>query len=387
MKSKAFLSMGILTVIVLIGIIMLIMIPLVSVMSFQRSETKRALYYTKKLQDGINSVCDNGNEKEIQIRIDQQIPNKLIRGVYITKNGDPDNIIYYEYTEPGTAYAWENYYKEYPKHLLFINFNSSNNGNIENYKKKLESFIGNETVTANDTIRELNNNRPLLMEETSLKLFYPVITNIEESEENKNYFIPVKGLLGNVKYYIINVSEMEDPMMYKYEFCRNNSLCLKTNNGIYAFPLDDNCDKISDILVKIDASNPTFTSAPMHEIIASPCISNVKINKVNCNCNIIGKKYEIDEKKLKFIGYKKLCTIDNKGSEKCILLTLTPDDTKDGIFCTQTKATNINLNHWRIFQSCNPIHSGTNSTIILKDTFSNHACNSKNYFRWPTHSS
>ena len=304
----------------------------------QRTSTKRAIYYTNKLRNTIDNVCKNGGTKTIPFNIQQKIPNKLMKGAYITMQGDPEIVIYYEAFHPGTGYSWEGYYGELPKNLLFIYFNSSSS---EVGEDKMKLFEKNALLNANETLKSMG-------VKTSLNMFYPIFVNIE----NREKWIPVKSL-GKIKYYIKNITSQHDPLIYKYEFCMNNSICLKTNKNIYAFPL--NCDVNGSIITGNNLGNLNEYNIPFE--LVSPCDGSLEILKTPCTCRIY-KKYTLEGDKLKYIGNYTSCIKDDNGDRTCIMVETT--NTKG--FCTQYPCTS------NCFEANFPIEKD-NFTIVRYDTF------------------
>lgn len=337
--NKGFLSIGPLTLIVVIGIIMLLLIPLYSIIGSQRSSTKRALYYTQKLRDSIDYVCEHSNKKDIQFNVYQGIPNKLIRGAYITSQGDPDYVIYYEAFKPGTGYSWEGYYGELPKNILFIYLNTTSN----------DAFV--MKAFERQAIRQANETLKIMGIKTSLPMFYPVFANIEDEPK----WIPVKQL-GKIKYYMKNITSTEDKMIYKYKFCMNNSICLKTKSEIYAFPLKKCNINGSIIEGHIDnIANLNTYVIPLG--LASPCKGEISISKVSCSCKTY-KKYIMNGDKIKFSGNYSVCNYDDSGDRTCIMI----DTSNAKGFCMQHTCTS------NCFEANFPIEKD-NFTIVRYDTF------------------
>ena len=341
---RGFLSVGPLTVIVVIGIVMLMILPFYAIMASQRSSTRRAIYYTSKLRDAIDKVCEGSGTEKITFNIDQNMPSGLMKGVYITTQGDPDVVVYYEAFHPGTGYSWEGYYGELPKNILFIYVNSTNDEFDKSYVK---DFIERTEREANETLKSLG-------VRTAIPMFYPVVANVQDSN-----WKAVKQF-GRVKYYIKNASDSQDRMIYKYEFCMNNSICMKTKNAIYAFPLK--CDFNGSVLFyrkkKISAiSHITY----INELaLASPCKGEVSVYSAKCSCNV-HKKYIVDHDKVKYAGNYTTCEKDDNGDRTCIIV----DVSNTNGFCTQMKC-----NSRGCFATRPPIIK-SNYTIMRYDTFTN----------------
>ncbi len=348
---KGFLSIGPLTVIIVIGIIILLLMPLYFMISYRYSETKRAIYYTSKLRDAIDSAC-SGGQKEITFNVQQKLPGSIMNGAYITSNGDPEFVIYYESFKPGTGYSWEWYYGELPENLLFIYLNTSskNPAVMPSYEKKV-------IKEANDTLDKSVPNRE----------FYPIIVNVEEGN-----WTPVKSL-GRIKYYTKKLQGNEDKMMYKYKFCMNNSICLKTKNYVYAFPLK--CDLNGSIILSSPISSPYPGGPDAYYTplsIASPCSGTFSIYASKCSCKVY-KKYKKDDNGLHYIGNYTICNQDDAGKFKCIVVE--EGDVKG--FCSQTPGSANLIN------AILPVH-GENYTIVRYDAFTNQSDpNAMLYTRWP----
>ncbi len=337
--NRGFLSVGPLTVIVIIGIVILMILPFYAIMASQRSSTRRAIYYTSKLRDAIDSVCEGSSAKTITFNIDQNMPNDLLKGAYITTRGDPDVVVYYEAFHPGTGYSWEGYYGELPKNILFVYVNSTND---EFDKSYIKDFIERSEHEANETLKSLN-------VRTAIPMFYPVVANVQDSN-----WKAVKQF-GRVKYYIKNATESQDRMIYKYEFCMNNSICMKTKNAIYAFPLK--CDFNGSVLFDTDQG---ATGEYYGELsLASPCKGEVTVYSAKCSCEV-HKKYIINNSKIEYIGNYTTCEKDDNGDRTCIIV----DITNANGFCEQLPCqSNCLLAQLPIVEN--------NYTIMRYDTFAN----------------
>lgn len=225
----------------------------------------------EKLKSAIEEAClDENNEITILFSMPQNTPAfsllfSVLPAWIIKSSGDPNYVLYYESFPPGEAIGWEAYH----------NFNNRLISPLpDGYEGKIVEDVKNY---ARDVYIEFKNRNPnsvvdaVLINNIILNDKYRSdfivnkngdLTNeiFETSSETKNE--PSKGFFGYGKWEgnfykfqnYVGLSTIEKTLI-KYQPCGENSLCLKTRNGIYRFPLEMCKGKIKNIQLIYDSRN------------------------------------------------------------------------------------------------------------------------------------
>lgn len=217
------------------------------------------------LQNAINNVCAEKESYNLSLSLPQTSIPKLfginfLSGIYIHELGDPDYLLYYESFPFGEGIGWEVYIKELPRRI-FIPIDDSfmltadskkkflNKKKIQQLKMIIENKFPNEDVEIvipNIIIDDIFSPNPLNQ----------ILGEEEEMSETEKAIFG-KKLLGNwindyvYKFKRLNEFSPIEKTLIKYRPCGDNSLCLKTPNNIYKFPIT--CKGIDYIQLQYDA--------------------------------------------------------------------------------------------------------------------------------------
>ncbi|GEM_PF-4680844 len=233
------------------------------------------------LRSSINKVCSTQQSTEIEgFELPQNIPPdfggllSIVPQTYIQSNGDPTYVLYYENFPAGEAIGWEVYTN--PNIRLITPYSSLSDVIRNNYLKDLDGLTIKEAADVLDRYQKVvytlyNNNNPRGFEIDRSNLgagFVPkgtdILGNIVFSNIALSDSVPQeslqggqeapdslgiqgdigswqnKGLDDSYKFYQFNAYQLlptVNKTLPKYRSCGAGNLCLKTSEGVYAFPL------------------------------------------------------------------------------------------------------------------------------------------------------
>jgi hypothetical protein len=293
----------------------------------------------QNLASKMNEACLTGKTVTLSdFSMPQPKPSKMFGAIDIlikmalNLGGDPQYVLYYESFPPGEAIGWETYQNMNYRVVAPIDDNS-----ITDLKRGLTlsdsyKFIIKVGKDATDKTKEIEASLP---EDQRSEVVAPevVIPNIildnEQMSgkvmEEKPYNFP--GTLGqwefnngnNEDYYQFNQYGTLGVLyksLVKYRACGANSLCMKTREGVYKFPLNYCAGKIQ--MVQLMYKNTNNRGDKISDFYAaSPCsfpadASKLDIEVTKCSCSKI-LKYPLYEynSETKLLQVKK----DENGNE------------------------------------------------------------------------
>lgn len=270
------------------------------------------------LASAMNLACQQGSST-VSINIQQaNLLKSLSSGVigifasgsvhttYVNMFADPDFLLYYESYPIGEDLVWT-IYTDLPARS-YIGFNQ-----------------GDNLVDFNHTSSEVENQiKDLLEQETEEKNIYvkAINTLIPEKygEWDKNFF-----RFNN--YMGLPLDEKSD---LKYYTCGENSLCLKTHKGIYAYPLDECNIDFVQMNVNEDLLGKTVDDQERVFGLFGPCKARLEIktgvgDECTCNQKAEYSLYNVSNNKATKIGENTYCynAIDRSNDNdevKCLIV-------------------------------------------------------------------
>ncbi len=221
-----------------------------------------AILNTELLRSKMNEACLNGQATMSKFSLQQPKPNNML-GAFdvlprfsINTGGDPQYVLYYESFPPGEAVGWE-FYHNFPDRFV-VAFNARNYPEMQG---KLETIGSSITGSDVDTFIRLMKNyeESIRIEGSSYSEKNTLVSNVIlnpymnviPTEDAKPAVELMKGVndtgnLGapsetNRDFFefssYVSLSKQEQTYI-KYRSCGPYSLCLKTREGVYSFPLE-----------------------------------------------------------------------------------------------------------------------------------------------------
>jgi hypothetical protein len=261
---------GIKIVFLLLGILLLISILMSKIDPYKQI----AYSNVQQLKAAMNEACFiPGKPVEVSFQLPQNTPmlSSLLTFApkWITRtSGDPNYVIYYEMFPPGEAIGWEAYHEFQNKVIIYTN----DPNNVKN--KKLQ--ILNEYAANNRPLDGIMLGNVLLDGRYDIALYdknsenkndQSIAGNIEQNsgsigstDNKKKSKWPGSWKEGNIdKYDVFSFSNYLGMSNFqrtaiKYQACGVNSLCLKTRDGVYRFPLEQ-CKDIKYVGLSYDDRN------------------------------------------------------------------------------------------------------------------------------------
>ncbi len=250
--------------VVMIGIMFLIAGLLLFYGILDAAPNQLAFASTQRLASAIKEACITGNEVPIEFSMQQgkpllknfgPIPLRLFSQKKIREFGDPDFVLYYEMFPPGEGIAWEVHHEFETRGVVAIPDNYEGKGSED-----LKDYIDNaktEIVSRHPEIE--NQDVPVVL--SNIVLTPDIDTKTGEvilEKESQGFFgfgeWVTPGISGSDSIFRFrNYQNLErmDKTFVKYMSCGENSLCLKTPEGVFAFPLNE-CQGIQTIQYKFD---------------------------------------------------------------------------------------------------------------------------------------
>jgi hypothetical protein len=276
---------------------------------------------TFELARAIDKACFTGEEQVIEnFVLPQHILGDtggkiatFIPQMKISSVGDPNYVIYYEMFPPGEALSWEVYMRSMG-HRGITYIDEGSTVPLENLKEfseknkeKYEIFIKGVLAEFKRQADEEGFDSSEIAEEISKKGYLDLSGIITAN------IILEKGLDVQAGEYIENPDPLStigdwgdqrtggvttpffkfsnyvgapifNKSIVKYSACGDNSLCMKTTDGVLVFPLN-NCKNIDYIMLDKNEGNTDEKYQDKSEFyLASPCkAERVKISMAQCN--------------------------------------------------------------------------------------------------------
>jgi len=229
----------------------------------------------EKLRSAINEACFTGGTVKLSFEMPQNAPSGFVSSMFtiipswvMRTGGDPNYVLYYESFPPGEAIGWEvlhNYVEnrlivplpENKEGLTFEEVKNYAKGVFDEFKLRAPDAVVDAVVINNiildDTYRSdfvISRETKITTSTTADELF--IAGRTEEGDEKRGFFGYGKWEGDTYKFTnYLGLSPLEKTMI-KYQPCGAHSLCLKTRNGVYKFPLDM-CQDIKKIDLIYDA--------------------------------------------------------------------------------------------------------------------------------------
>jgi hypothetical protein len=226
---------------------------------------------TEKLRSAMNEACVTGSTVKLgTFEMSQNIPAAswlltVLPRWLIRNSGDPNYIIYYEAFPPGEAAGWEVYHPLNNRLVVNLpdNFDTTNSKNGNSVRQYVNS-VRSEYMTAhpNDIIDAIVVGNIVLSGDFRNDFIYSTAQSSSSSEptggpvsapttsgekffgygkwkftDRKDDSLPAGGANQFKFTNYMGLTNLEKTLI-KYQTCGVNSLCLKTRNAVYTYPLD-----------------------------------------------------------------------------------------------------------------------------------------------------
>lgn len=258
-----------------------------------------------ELAGKIDDVCLTGEPREVKkFSLPQKERAEQITAAqeFIVKiSGDPEYVLYYEAFPPGEALGWELYHRDFGYRLMVPykgpDIDMEKNPDelftfVEDAKKKASAFRKDEELKENADMQEKLGKKSLGAVVTNIILngkldFFtgkPVAEGKTEWGEWKDFGANAESF--GVSNYA-GVGNFEKTAI-KHMICEDNSLCLKTRQGVVAYKLPNCAANGFDFIVlkgkmrEIPGAPSKGGEMPAFQI-ASPCTGDLKISVLE-NC-------------------------------------------------------------------------------------------------------
>lgn len=244
----------------------------------------------EKLRSTFNEVCYKNNAEAVKVSFEMpqntpMLPNifTVIPAWIIKSSGDPNYVLYYESFPPGEANGWEVYHSFENRLLTYLPDNLEGLSAMEVEEKAREAvkkFSENnknqplEAVVFTNILLSDKYRSDFIIKQTKME---NVKTGSEDSESQgiaqEVEFVkggeektdPSQGYFGYGKWQgnffkfnnYASLSALEKTLI-KYQLCGADSLCLKTREGIYTYPMEM-CKNIKGVQLVYDARNRGVT--------------------------------------------------------------------------------------------------------------------------------
>lgn len=221
-----------------------------------------AILNTELLRSKMNEACLNGQATMDKFSLQQPKPNNML-GAFdvlprfaINTGGDPQYVLYYEAFPPGEAIGWELYHN-FPDRFVgafdariypelqgkletvgsritgtdadtFIRLMKSYE---ESVRSEGNSFSDKNTLVSNVILNPYMNAIPT-------ENAKPAIELTKSSENTGNLGAPSESKRDFFEFSSYASLSKQDQTYIKYRPCGPYSLCLKTREGVYSFPLE-----------------------------------------------------------------------------------------------------------------------------------------------------
>ena len=274
----------------LLGIVLLISILMSTINPYDQT----AFANVEKLRAAMNNVCLTGNDISMSFDLPQNTPTftsvLTVMPIWIIRtNGDPNYVLYYESFPPGDATGWEIYHGMQNRLIGPLpdgyGGGDKNSNNVLDYVKNLKDAWNSRVATADIPSKDLEGiiiNNIVLGGERSDYYFGQSTQAISAGSGNNGGASGGAGggtsfdsppltygdwrqkdsngnpQTGDNEFVLKNYKGLTsfEKTSIKYEPCGSNSLCLKTRDGVYRFPLEQ-CknERIKYVEMVYDARN------------------------------------------------------------------------------------------------------------------------------------
>lgn len=275
-NRKGFVELKLQLVLQVIVVLIFIVLFANIIRGFGYPHRQTAFANIELLRSSMNKACATGNPVEIDgFELPQNIPPdfgglvSIVPKMWTRTNGDPTYVLYYENFPPGEAIGWEAYIET---NFRFITpYSTLNNIILNNYLKDLDGLAIKEAAEVLDRYRntvykKYESSGQVASTSFDAIVFSNIVLSNNIPQENvQGQEVPdslgIQGDIGNwenkdlgdsYKFYRFNAYQLLPTInktLVKYRSCGAGNLCLKTSDGVYAFPLTG-CKK-SDGSLKI----------------------------------------------------------------------------------------------------------------------------------------
>ncbi|MBI5332858.1 MAG: hypothetical protein HZB65_04750, partial [Candidatus Aenigmarchaeota archaeon] len=271
-NTKGMMSFNIANLIQLILLVIAIILLVSLVREFGYPHKQSAFANIEMLRLSMNKACIEGSTSIDGFELPQNIPPDfggvydIFPRIFITTNGDPSYLLYYENFPAGEAIGWEAYTRPNTRLIMPVSdeINEMNVNEASLFLKDQRHEILGKFYEANklagfsavlDTVLYSNIVLQNVMQENTIG---------QRAQE----LAPSLGILGDVGYWedkgfykfykfqTYGLVPAVNKTQVKYRSCGPGNLCLKTKEGIYAFPLDACNGKIDYVQLIYDVKNP-----------------------------------------------------------------------------------------------------------------------------------
>ncbi|MFH0836562.1 MAG: hypothetical protein V1870_00365 [Candidatus Aenigmatarchaeota archaeon] len=304
MKRKGVIDISVLMAVIFFVMAVIILFSVVRGFGVPHKQT--AFANTELLRLTMNKACIDGSATMDGFELPQTIPPDfggvydIFPRIFVTTNGDPTYLLYYENFPAGEAIGWEVFTKS-------------------NARLVMPAPSDIEEMTVDEAARFLRNQRYEILgkyyEANRLASSQAILDTIlysnivlenvvQENTFGPSVELPTLGILGDVGYWedkgsyrfykfqTYGLMPAVNKTLVKYRSCGPGNLCLKTREGIYAFPLDacegkiDYVQLVYDVKgLYVDITNIDYIEKISDFYLASPCgySEKIVIEKTQCN--------------------------------------------------------------------------------------------------------
>jgi hypothetical protein len=294
------------------------------VVSYANPDMQNALLSTERLRAKINEACLNGDQVVVMdnFRLTQPKPSKMwgltdvLPRFAISSGGDPNFVLYYEAFPVGEAIGWE-VYQDFGTRVItpfkaVVDPVTSDEFKDIVLNVHLKSIEDDLKIRFSDYERNMLVNNILLDNDVRAvpagyissdvgPLDYDGFGSVDETDEEPNPVISKKNPLGtwvkdaptekDDRYVFKNyrsLTQLEQSFI-KYRPCGDNSLCLKTRDSVYRFPLDESCSDVEYIQFVYDNREPNVLKiAPGVITVSLLAVTKVSILKYAGRWGFVG---------------------------------------------------------------------------------------------------
>lgn len=235
-------------------------------------------FNTEFLKSKINEACQHGEASLSNFAMPQPTPNKLLGAsdflaqfsIAGSKSADPHYVLYYESFPVGEAIGWEVYHQNLDSRIIApFYYRKFNEKFTENGQPKIgKSITGNDagdfleemdiyenTIVTDAALNDVDlkkTKKPILYNNVILSDSLNVVPQEPATSPTKDITAAVAGLGnagkwisfgGNKKFEFSDYLGLtdEERLYIKYRPCGDNSLCLKTRDGVEEIRLSEAC--------------------------------------------------------------------------------------------------------------------------------------------------
>ena len=253
-------------------LIIISLILIASIIGILQPHKQHAFANVELLRVSMNKACVEGHADLKGFALPQSVPPDFggavfeFPRIFISATGDPTYLLYYESFPPGEAVGWETYIEA--GNRLIVNAKDLESTTINDAKLRLKDQIDQLKKAIQDyQLQEILFSNIVLYTPPKKEGFSEEVDS-ERSLEIIGDFGEWKsggyGAFSSYRFYQFknyqSLSRLNKTLI-KYRSCGTGNLCLKTNEGVFAFPLDGCIDqstkqsKIKYIQIVYDATD------------------------------------------------------------------------------------------------------------------------------------